>query len=87
MILVASFSPGGGIGDDVRGRPLVVGDVFRRVQFEFGLEQFRRRRFFLGFPVRRYFGLDQVLWAPGLWGPDLVGCRCCGLKEGGGVGV
>ena len=51
------------------------------------MERFRRRGFFLGFRLRRYFGLDQVLWAPGFGGSNLGGSRCCGLEEGSGVGV
>ena len=51
------------------------------------MERFRRWGFFLGFRVRRYFGLDQVLWAPGFRGPYLGGCRCRSLEEGGGLGV
>ena len=77
----------GGVGDDVVGRPFFVGGVFRLVQFEWGVERFRRRDLFLGFRVRRYFGLDQLLWAPGFRRPHLGGCRCRGLEEGGGVGV
>ena len=41
--------------------------------------------FVLGFRLRRYFGFDQVLRAPGVGGPQLGGCRCRGLEEGGGV--
>ena len=62
-------------------------NLFRRVQFEWGLGRFGRRGFVLGSRLRRYFGFDQVFWAPGLRGPHFGGCRCCGLEEGGGVGV
>ena len=51
------------------------------------MERFRPSGLFLGFCVRRHFGLNQVLRAPGFWGPYLGGCRCCGLEDGGGVGV
>ena len=80
---------GGGLGDDVVGRPFVVGGVLNCVQFEFelGLEWLRRWGLFLGFRVARHFGYDQVLRAPGFWGPYLGGYRCCGLEEGGCVGV
>ena len=78
---------GRGGGDDVVGRPFTVGGVPHRVQLESGLEWLRRWGLFLGFRVGRHFGFDQVLQAPGFRGPHLGGCRCCGLEEGGGVGV
>ena len=78
---------GGGVGDDVVGRPFVLGAVFRRVQLEWGVERLRCWGLFLGLRVVHHFGFDQVLWAPGFRGPYLCGCRCCGLEEGGCVGV
>ena len=75
----------GGVGADVVGRPLVVWGVFCRVQFEWRLERLWRRGFVLGFHVGRYFCLNQVLSAPGFRGPNLGGCSCRGLEEGGGV--
>ena len=78
---------GGGVGDDVVGRPFVLGGVFHRVQLEWGVERLRCSQLFLGLRVGRHFGFDQVLWAPGFRGPYLCGCRCCGLEEGGCVGV
>ena len=78
---------GGGVGDDVVGRPFVLGAVFRRVQLEWGVERLRCWGLFLGLCVGRHFGFDQVLWAPGFRGPYLCGCRCCGLEEGGCVCV
>ena len=78
---------GGGMGDDVVGRPFIVGGALHRVQLEWGMEWFRRWGLFLGFHVGHDFGFDQVLRAPGFWGPYLGGCRCCSLEEGGGVGV
>ena len=78
---------GGGVGDDVVACPFVVGGVLHRVQLEWGLEWFRRWQLFLGIRVGRHFGFDKVLRAPGFRGPYLGGCRCCGLEEGGCVGV
>ena len=78
---------GGGVVDDVLGRPFVVGGVLHRVQLEWGLEWFRRWGLFLGLRVARNFGFDQVLRAPVFRGPYLGGCRCCGQEEGGCVGV
>ena len=75
------------MGDDVVGRPFVVGGVLHRVQLERGVEWFRRLGLLLGFRVGRHFGFDQVLRAPGFQGPYLGCCRCCGLEEGGCVGV
>ena len=51
----------GGVGDDVVGRPFIVGAVVHRVQVECGVEWFRRWGLFLGFRVGRHFGFDQVL--------------------------
>ena len=76
-----------GVGDDVVGRPFVLGGVFRRVQLEWGVERLRCWGLVLALRVGRHFGFDQVLWAPGFRGPYLCGCRCCGLEEGSGVGV
>ena len=78
---------GGGVRDDVVGRPFIVGGFFCRVQFESGVERFWGRGFFLGFYVRRYFGFDHVVCALGLQGPNLGGCRCGCLEEGGDVRV
>ena len=78
---------GGGVGDDVGGRPFVVGDVLHLVQLEWGVEWVRGWGLFLSFRVGRHFGFDPVLHAPGFRGPYLGGCRCCGLEEGGGIGV
>ena len=78
---------GGGVGDDVVGRPFVLGGVFCRVQLEWGVERLRCWGPFLGLRAGRHFGFDQVLWAPGFQGPYLCGCRCCGLEGGGCVGV
>ena len=69
---------GRGVVDDVVGRPFVVKGVLLRVQLEWGGS---------GFGDGRYFGFNQVLRAPGFRGPYLGGCRCCGLEEGGCVGV
>ena len=77
----------GGVGDDVVGRPFVVGCVLHRVQLECRVEWLRRWELFLGFRVERHMGFDQVLRAPGFRGPYLGGCRCCGQEECGGVGV
>ena len=83
---------GGGVGDDVVGRPFVVGGFFCRFQFEWAVERFWRRGLFLGLRVWRYFVFDQVLLARGLQGPPpgrlplsrLGGARwCCG--RGGGA--
>ena len=73
----------GGVWDDVVGRRRVVGGFSCCIQFERGVERFWRQGFSLGFRVRRHFGFDQVLWAPGLRGPDLGGCRCGASEEGG----
>ena len=73
---------GGGVGDDVVGRPFVVGGVLHRVQLEWGVEWFGRWKLFLGFRLGRHFGFNQVLRAPGFRGSYLDGCRCCGLEEG-----
>ena len=76
---------GGGVGDDVVGRPFVVGGVLHRVQLKWGMEWFLRRGLFLGFRVGRHFW-----FRPGIVdsrGPYLGGCRCCGPEEGGCVGV
>ena len=78
---------GGGVGDDVVGRSLIVGGVLHRVQLEWGSEWLRRWGLLLRFRVGRQFGFDQVLRTPGFRGPYLGGYRCCGLEEGGGVGV
>ena len=51
------------------------------------MERLRCWGLVLALRVGRHFGFDQVLWAPGFRGPYLCGCRCCGLEEGGGVGV
>ena len=59
----------GSVGDDVVGRPLVVGGVLLRVQLEWGMERLRRWGLFLGLRVGRHFGFDQVLRAPGFPGP------------------
>ena len=75
------------MGDDVVGRPFVVGGFFCCVHFEWRVEWFWRWGLFLGFFVRRYLGFDQVFRAPGLRGPHVGGCRYRGLEEGGGVGV
>ena len=77
----------GGVRDDVVGRPFIVGGVLHRVQVEWWMEWLRRWGLFLGFCVGCHFGFEQVLQAPGFWGPYLGACRCCGLEEGGGVGV
>ena len=76
-----------GVGDDVVGRPFIVGGVLRHVQLEWGVDWLWRWRLFWHFRVGRHFGFDQVLQAPGFRGPYLGGCRCCGLEEGGGVVV
>ena len=87
---------GGGVVDDAVGRRFVVGSVFRRFQFEWGMDRSRRWGLFLGFRVQRYFGLDQVLWAPGFRCPYLGAlplprpgggrwCWCLG-EEGGWLG-
>ena len=55
----------GGAGDDVVGRPFVLGSVFRRVQLDWGVERLPCWGLFLGLRVGRHFGFDQVLWAPG----------------------
>ena len=79
---------GGGVGGDLVGCPFVGGGgVLHGVQLEWGVEWFRRWGLLLGFYVGRHFGFDQVLRAPGFQGPYLGGCRCCGLEEGGCVGV
>ena len=78
---------GSGVGDDVVGRPFVVGGVLHRVQLEWGVDWFRQWGLFLGFHVGRHFCFDQVLRAPGFRGPYLGGCRCCVLEEGGCVVV
>ena len=78
---------GGGVGDDIVGRPFVRGGVFRRVQLEWGVGRLRCWGLFLGLRVGGHFDFDQVLWAPGFRGPYLCGCGCCGLEEGGCVGV
>ena len=51
------------------------------------MERLRCWGLVLALCVGRHFGFDQVLWAPGFRGPYLCGCRCCGLEEGGCVGV
>ena len=78
---------GGGVGDDVVGRPFVVGGVLYRVHLQWGVEWLRRWGLFLGFGVGRHFGFDQVLRAPSFRGPYLGGRCHCGLEECGGVGV
>ena len=78
---------GGGVGDDVVGRPFVVGGVLLCVQLEWGVERLRCWGLFMGLRVGRHFGFDQVLRARGFRGPYLCGCCCCGLEEGGCVGV
>ena len=60
---------GGSVGDDVVGGPFVVGVVLHRVQFECGVEWFRRWGLFLGFRVGCHFGFDRVLRAPGSGAP------------------
>ena len=50
---------GGGVGDDVVGRPFVVGGVHLRVQLEWGVQWLRCRGLFLGLRVGRHFGFDQ----------------------------
>ena len=75
------------VWDDAVVCPFVLGRLSCPIKFKWGLEWFWRRGFVLGFCVRRYFGFDQVSWAASLWGPNLDGCRCCGLEENGGVGV
>ena len=77
----------GGVRGDVVGCPFIVGGVLHRIQLEWGVRWLRRWGLFLGYRVGRLFGFDQVLRAPGFWGPYLGGCRCCGMEEGGGVGV
>ena len=72
---------GGGVGDDVVGRPFVVGGVVLRVQLEWGVEWLRCWGLLLGLRVGHHFDFDQLLRAPGFRGPYLCGCRCCG---GGG---
>ena len=71
----------------VVGRPFVVGGVLHRVQLEWGVEWLRRWGLFLRFRVGSQFVFDQVLRARSFRGPYLGCCRCCGLEEGGGVGV
>ena len=78
---------GGDVGNDVVGRPFVEGGVLHCVQLEWGVEWLWRWGLVLGFRVGHHFGFDQVLRAPGFRGPYLGGCRCCGLEEGGCVGV
>ena len=64
---------GGGVGDDVVGRPFVVVGVLCRVQLGWGMERLRCWGLFLGLRVGRHFGFDQVLRAPGFRGPHLCG--------------
>ena len=78
---------GGCVRDDVVRGQFIVGGVLHCVQLEWGVEWLRRWGPFLGFRVGRHCGFDKVLRAPGFRGPYLGGCRCCGLEEGGGVGV
>ena len=78
---------GGGVWDDVLGSPFVAGGFPLRVQFEWGVEWFWRWGFLLTFCLWRDVALHKVTWAPGLQGPHLGGCGCCGLEEGGAVGV
>ena len=78
---------GGGVGDDVVGRPFIVWGVLHRVQLEWGLEWFRQWGLIFGFRLGRHFGFHQVLRAPGFQGPYLGGCPCCSLEESGGVGA
>ena len=73
---------GGGVGDDVVDGPFIMGGVLHRVQLEWRVKWLRRWGLLLGFRVGHHFGLEQVLRAPGFQGPDLGGCRCCGLEEG-----
>ena len=61
---------GGGVGDNVVGRPCVPWGVFCSVQFEWVVERLWRRGSSLGFCVRRYFGLDQVLFGSRAPGPQ-----------------
>ena len=51
---------GGGVGDDVVGRPFGVRGVLHRVQLEWGVEWLRRWGLFLGFCVGCNLGFDQV---------------------------
>ena len=48
-----------GVGHDVVGRPFVVGGVFCRVRFEWGMERFRRWGSFFGFRVWCDCGLTR----------------------------
>ena len=57
------------------------------VQLEWGVEWSRRWGLFFCFRVGGGFGFDRVLRPPGFRGPYLGGCRCCGVEEGGFVGV
>ena len=73
---------------DVVGIPFFVGGSTLCVQFEMGVELFRRWGVFLALCLWLHFGFDQVSWAPCLPGPDLAlvpggedgsGVTCCGL--------
>ena len=77
----------GGVGDDVVGCPFVVGCVFHRVQLECGLEWFRRWGFSWAFAWGPNFVSTRYCGLQVFRGPYLGPCRCCGLEEGGGVGV
>ena len=70
--LPASFFAVGGVGDDVGGRPFVVGGFFCRVQVEWGSEQFWRRGACLG------ISLAALLW----FQPGIVGSRSPGPPLG-----
>ena len=86
----------GGLWDDVVGCSFIAAQFSLRVQFELGVEWFRRWRLFLAFWVWRNFGLHQVSWSPGLqdprlgpppWSPPLSRLgrgRWCRVLGGGG---
>ena len=52
--------PGGSVGDDVMGRPFVVGCVFRRVYFEVGVERFQLATQVGGHPWRPPAGTPRT---------------------------
>ena len=82
---------GGGVGDDVVGRPFVVGGVLLCVQREWGVVWLRQWGLFLGLCVGRHFGFDQILRASWFPGPlpgflpllRLGGGRLCWCSERG----
>ena len=87
------FLAGGGVGDDVVGRPFVLGGVFRRVQLEWGVE----RLWGLGAFLRPSPGAPDW-FRPGIVGPRfkgslpvwlpllrLGGGRLCWCLEGGAL--